>query len=71
MAVVTISREVGSGGSKIAGILSERLGFRLLDRTGLEALLPSYGLEKHNLLDSDALPDNPASLDKSDLKLYL
>ena len=71
MAVVTISRQVGSGGSEIARILSERLGFRLLDRAGLEALLPSYGLEEHNLLDLDGQPDNPAAWDKSDLKLYL
>ncbi len=71
MAVVTISREVASGGSEIAGILSERLGFRLLDRTGLEALLPSYGLDEHNLLALERLPDNPAAWDQSNLKLYL
>ena len=70
MAVVTISRQVGSGGSEIARILSGRLGFRLLDRAGLEALLPSYGLDEHNLLDLDGLPDNPAAWDKSDLAAW-
>ena len=71
MAVITISRETGSGGSEIARLLAERLGLRLLDRPGLEALLPGYGLDEHELLDIGNLPENPDEWARSELKLYL
>ena len=71
MAVITVSRETGSGGSEIARLLAERLGFRLLDRAGLEALLPGYGLDEHELLDIGSLPEDPEEWARSELKLYL
>ena len=62
MAIVTISRQVGSGGSEIARNLASRLGFELLDRRGLETMLPSYGLVEHELLDLGGLPEDPGQL---------
>ena len=71
MAILTISRQVGSGGSEIARSVSLRLGFELLDRAGLEAQLPSYGLDEHELLSLGSLPEDPGVWDESELKLYL
>ena len=68
---MTVSRQVGSGGSEIARQVSLRLGFELLDRAGLEAQLPSYGLDEHELLDLGGLPEDPGAWNDSDLKLYL
>ena len=68
---MTISRQVGSGGSEIARQVSSRLGFELLDRAGLEAQLPSYGLDEHELLELGGLPEDPGAWDDAELKLYL
>ena len=68
---MTISRQVGSGGSEIARKVATRLGFALLDRMGLEAQLPSYGLDDHELLDLGGLPQDPGAWDDSELNLYL
>ena len=71
MAIITISRETGSGGSEVARVLAERLGFRLLDRAGLEAQLAGYGLDENELLNIGNLPEDPEEWAGSELKLYL
>lgn len=58
--VLTISREVGSGGHTIGKVLSEKLGVRYCDKVLLESLEKQFGLsasaieklkgEKHNWL---------------------
>lgn len=44
MAIVTISRELGSGGSDVASRLCKALGCRLLDKATLEDQMREYGL---------------------------
>ena len=43
MAVVTISREIGSGGDKLARLVAERLGYSFVDKRFIEHLLGQYG----------------------------
>lgn len=44
MAIVTISRQLGSLGSNVARVLSERLDCRLLDKTTVEERMTAYGI---------------------------
>ncbi len=44
MAVITISRQVGSGGDEIAQLVSKQLGYQLLDRELVMKLGPELGL---------------------------
>jgi cytidylate kinase len=44
MAIVTLSRELGSRGTEIAEALAARLGCSLLDKESLESLLRSLGM---------------------------
>jgi cytidylate kinase len=44
MAIVTLSRELGSLGTEIADTLSSRLGYSKLDKESLEALLKKLGM---------------------------
>jgi len=46
MAIVTLSRELGSKGSEIADSLASRLGFTRLDKDSLEALLQESGMSR-------------------------
>jgi cytidylate kinase len=44
MAIVTISRELGSWGTRVAATLSERLGCRLMDKGNVEEHMREYGI---------------------------
>ncbi|MGA2976710.1 MAG: cytidylate kinase family protein [Spirochaetia bacterium] len=44
MAIITLSRELGSLGTKIADTLSSRLGYSKLDKESLEVLLKNLGM---------------------------
>ncbi len=71
MAVITISRQLGSNGEEVAQSLSERLGFVLIDRKGLEHLVLEYGLDEGDL---DQIQERAPSFWErllSDRKLYL
>jgi cytidylate kinase len=46
MAVVTVSRELGSEGSLVAKLAAETLGYHLADEGTLEIMLKGYGLVK-------------------------
>jgi cytidylate kinase len=46
MAIVTISRELGSLGTEIADTLSKRLGYPKLDKESLETLLRELGMSR-------------------------
>lgn len=44
MAVITISRELGSGGTYIAEKLAQAMGYHFADKRTMEAILHQYGL---------------------------
>jgi cytidylate kinase len=44
MAIITISRELGSGGTEIAESLCSKLGYSKLDKESLKTLLKSFGV---------------------------
>jgi cytidylate kinase len=44
MAVITISREYGSGGDRLARNVAQRLGYHLVDKEFVGALLSQYGM---------------------------
>jgi len=46
MAVITISRELGSEGSLVARLAAEALGYHFADESTLETMLKGYGLVK-------------------------
>jgi cytidylate kinase len=46
MAVITISRELGSGGSDIAHRVAEMLGYELADKNTIDSIFRQYGLTK-------------------------
>jgi len=46
MAIITISRELGSVGNETAQMLKDRLGYGFLDKESLEEKLEAYGVSK-------------------------
>jgi cytidylate kinase len=46
MAVITISRELGSGGGDIAHRVAEMLGYELADKSTIDSIFRQYGLTK-------------------------
>jgi cytidylate kinase len=55
--VVTISREYGSGGGRLAEALAARLGWRLLDRTIVEQVAASAHVDPELVTRYDERPD--------------
>ena len=56
MAVVTLSRELGSLGTEVADMLASRLGFARLDKESLEALLSGLGMSGPQFERNDEKP---------------
>ena len=56
MAIITISREMGTGAYAIAKELAKRLKYTLVDRAKIEELAPSYGLTTEILERVDEKP---------------
>jgi len=56
MAIITISREMGTGAYAIAKELAKRLKYTLIDRVKIEELAPSYGLTSEILERIDEKP---------------
>ena len=54
MAVITISRELGSGGNDIARQVAEALGYELADKKTADAIFRQYGLTKFDDLYNSA-----------------
>ena len=54
MAVISISRQVGSGGHEIAQLLSKKLGYRLFDRELIGKIGAEAGLTKGDVVDLTA-----------------
>ncbi len=51
MAVITISREVGSGGHEIARLVCKKLGYRLFDKELMNRLGAEEGLTSDEVVD--------------------
>ena len=71
MAVITISRQLGTGGEDLARQLADRLGFALVDRVGLEQLVLTYGLDEQDLGEIQERPPTLWQRLLSDRRLYL
>jgi len=53
MAIITLSRELGSLGTEIADTLSSRLGYSKLDKESLEVLLKKLGMTEQQFVRDD------------------
>jgi cytidylate kinase len=67
MAIVTISRQIGSGGDEIAVRLAQELQFTLVDHTLLVELLQAQGLSKSDLdaFDGEEFDEAPQSREQN------
>ncbi|MBE0574328.1 MAG: cytidylate kinase family protein [Desulfuromonadales bacterium] len=69
MAIITISREMGSGGIPIAHKVAEELGYRLIDGEAIMAAAEAYGLSAEAVEQADEKP--PHFVDTLDSKQSL
>ncbi len=69
MAIITISREMGSGGIPIAHMVAEKLGYTLIDGESIMAAAESYGLSPEAVEQADEKP--PHFVDTLDSKQIL
>lgn len=67
MAIITISREMGSGGIPIAHKTAEKLGYTLVDGEAIARVAGQYGLTPEALEKADEKP--PAFVEKLDEKI--
>ncbi len=67
MAIITISREMGTGGIPIAHRAAEELGFTLVDGEAIQAVAAKYGLTPEQLEKADEKP--PAFVETVDSQL--
>ena len=69
MAIITISREMGSGGIPIAHKVAEELGYQLIDGEAILAAAGAYGLSPEAVEQADEKP--PHFVDTLDSKQFL
>lgn len=69
MAIITISREMGSGGIPIAHKVAEELGYRLIDGETIMEAAEDYGLSPEAVEQADEKP--PHFVDTMDSKQFL
>jgi cytidylate kinase len=69
MAIITISREMGSGGIPIAHKVAEELGYQLIDGEMIMAAAEAYGLSPEAVEQADEKP--PHFVDTLDSKQFL
>ncbi|PLX96333.1 MAG: transport-associated protein [Desulfuromonas sp.] len=67
MAIITISREMGSGGIPIAHKAAEKLGYTLVNGEEIARVAPQYGLTPEALEKADEKP--PAFVEKVDVQM--
>jgi len=67
MAIITISREMGSGGIPIAVEAAQKLGYTLIDGDSIREVAGEYGLTEEAIEQADEKP--PAFVDALDDKL--
>ena len=66
MAIITISRQMGSGGIPIAQKAAEKLGYTLVDGEAILAVADQYGLSRESIEQSDEKP--PHFVETLDIK---
>lgn len=66
MAIITISREMGTGGRSIANRVAEKLGYLLIDGSAIRKVAADYGLTPDAVDQADEKP--PAFVEKLDEK---
>ena len=69
MAIITISREMGSGGIPIAHKVAEKLGNELIDGEAIMEAAAAYGLSPEGIEQADEKP--PHFVDTMDSKQFL
>jgi cytidylate kinase len=69
MAIITISREMGSGGIPVAHKVAEKLGYQLIDGEMIMAAAEAYGLSPEAVEQADEKP--PHFVDTLDSKQFL
>ncbi len=69
MAIITISREMGSGGIPIAHKVAEKLGYQLIDGEMIMEAAAAYGLSPEAVEQADEKP--PHFVDTLDSKQFL
>lgn len=69
MAIITISREMGSGGIPIAHRAAEKLGYTLVDGEALRKVAEQYGLSPDAFDQADEHP--PAFVAEKDVRLLV
>ena len=69
MAIITISREMGTGGRNIANRVAEKLGYLLIDGSAIRKVAADYGLTPDAVDQADEKP--PAFVEKLDEKTEL
>lgn len=69
MAIITISREMGSGGIPIAHRAAEKLGYTLVDGEALRKVADQYGLSHEAFDQADEHP--PAFVAEKDVRLLV
>jgi len=69
MAIITISREMGSGGIPIAHKVAEKMGYKLIDGEAIMEAANSYGLSPEAVEQADEKP--PHFVDTLDTKQFL
>ena len=69
MAIITISREMGSGGIPIAHRAAEKLGYTLVDGEALRKVAGKYGLSQEAFDQADEHP--PAFVAEKDVRLLV
>ncbi len=69
MAIITISREMGSGGIPIAHKVAEKLGYQLIDGEAIMEVAEAYGLSPEAIEQADEKP--PHFVDSLDSKQSL
>ncbi len=67
MAIITISREMGSAGIPISHKVAEKLGYTLVDGEAIRKAAPAYGLTPEGLEKTDEKP--PAFIEALDLQM--
>jgi len=71
MAVITISRELGSKGSEIADLLCEKLGYCRVDKTMLSQIAAEAGVDVQAVLDKErAVTSRPRLISDQMTSLY-
>jgi cytidylate kinase len=66
MAIITISRQMGSGGIPIAHKVAEKLGYTLVDGDAIIEVADQYGLTRESIEEADEKP--PHFVETLDLK---